>query len=97
CARTWVVLAGLSGARRGELFALRWKDVDVQARMLTVRESVYDGTFSTPKTVASARQIPLSMTAAQRIADWRGDTEPDPDRLVFSTRSGQPLSPNNVL
>jgi integrase len=63
--KTMVGLAVLSGLRRGELFALRWKDVDGQARMLTVRESVYDGTFSTPKTVAGARQIPLSTTAAQ--------------------------------
>ncbi len=87
----------LSGLRRGELFALRWKDIDGQARMLTVRESVYDGMFSTPKTEAGARQIPLSATALQLIADWRGDTIPDPDRLVFSTRSGLPISPNNVL
>ncbi len=96
-AKTMVGLAVLSGLRRGELFALRWKDIDGQARMLTVRESVYDGMFSTPKTEAGARQIPLSATALQLIADWRGDTIPDPDRLVFSTRTGMPISPNNVL
>jgi hypothetical protein len=45
-----VGLAILSGLRRGELFALRWKDIDERARMLTVREAVYDGTFGTPKT-----------------------------------------------
>ena len=38
-----VGLAILSGLRRGELFALRWKDIDEQARLLTVREAVYDG------------------------------------------------------
>lgn len=47
--RTMVGLALLSGLRRGELFALRWSDVDERLRFLTVLEAVYEGTFSTPK------------------------------------------------
>ena len=58
-----VGLAMLSGLRRGELFALRWKDIDDDARMLTVREAVYDGKFGTPKTEAGIATIPLSETA----------------------------------
>lgn len=58
-ARTMVGLAILSGLRRGELFALRWQDVDERQRVLTVREAVYDGSFGTPKTEAGVRQIPL--------------------------------------
>jgi hypothetical protein len=42
----------------------QWMDIDEQARMLTVREAVYDGTFGTPKTNAGRRQIPLSDTRA---------------------------------
>jgi integrase len=57
--RTLVELAILSGLRRGELFALRWRDIDECRRTLTVREAVYDGTFSTPKTEAGLRQIPF--------------------------------------
>ena len=37
-----VGLAILSGLRRGELFALRWQDIDEGSRVLTVREAVYD-------------------------------------------------------
>ena len=58
--RTMVGLALLSGLRRGEIFALRWRDIDEQSRLLTVREAVYNGVFATPKTEAGARQIPLS-------------------------------------
>jgi len=50
--RTMIGLAILSGLRRGELFALRWRDIDEQARLLTISEAVYDGVFSTPKTEA---------------------------------------------
>ncbi len=96
-ARTMVGVAILSGLRRGEVFALRWKDIDERARLLTVREAVYDGTFSTPKTEAGVRQIPLSPAALQLIAAWKGGEIPDGEDLVFSTRSGGPIAPNNVL
>jgi integrase len=96
--RTMAGLAILSGLRRGELFALRWRDIDEQARLLTVREAVYDGVFATPKTEAGSRQIPLSDTALTLIAGWKahvGSTELS--TLVFSTRMGTPILPNNVL
>jgi integrase len=97
--RAMVGLAVLSGLRRGELFALRWQDIDAEARVLTVREAVYDMTFDTPKTEAGLRQIPLSEAALGFIGEWKqrraGKTEPD--ALVFSTRTGKAISPNNVL
>ncbi len=91
-------LAILSGLRRGELFALRWQDIDEDSRVLTVREAVYDGMFDTPKTEAGRRQIPLSQAALGFIREstrCTGDT--GPGALVFSTRTGHSLSPNNVL
>jgi integrase len=97
-ARTMVGLAILSGLRRGELFALRWKDIDERARLLTVREAVYDGTFGTPKTDAGSRQIPLSGKALQLVVEWKADAKKcEPDALLFGTRLGTPISPNNVL
>jgi integrase len=97
-ARTMVGLAILSGLRRGEIFALRWKDIDEEARLLTVREAVYDGTFGTPKTEAGSRQIPLSSTARHLVMTWKAHaTNTEPDALVFATRLGTPISPNNVL
>ena len=97
-ARTLVGLAILSGLRRGELFALRWKDIDERARSLTVREAIYDGTFSTPKTEAGSRQIPLSENAHQVMVEWKAQAKKiDPEALVFATQLGTPISPNNVL
>lgn len=96
--RAMVGLAILSGLRRGELFALRWQDIDEKSRVLTVREAVYDSTFDTPKTEAGLRQVPLSEAALRSIGEWKqraGKTEPN--ALVFSTRTGKAISPNNVL
>ena len=65
--------------------------------MLTIREANYDGVFDTPKTEASARQIPLSDVACLLVAQWRARTKKiHLESLVFSTRSGTPLAPNNV-
>ena len=97
-AQTMAGLAILSGLRRGELFALRWKDVDEPNRCLTVRQAVYEGMFDTPKTEAAVRQIPLAVDAIKLMANWRARTNgTQPHMLVFSTWSGKPISPNNVL
>ena len=97
-ARTMVGLAILSGIRRGELFALRWRDIDEQDRTVTVREAVYDGHFDTPKTEAGVRRIPLADAAVHLIAAWKCRAKNvQPDALVFATHAGKPISPNNVL
>lgn len=97
-ARTMVGLALLLGLRRGELFALRWRDVDEANHVLSVREAVYEGTFDTPKTEAGVRQIPLAPAARQLVAEWRTHVkDAAPEALLFATWSGKPISPNNVL
>jgi integrase len=96
--KTMAGLALLTGLRRGELFALRWKDLDLAERTLTVRQAVYERVFDTPKTQAGLRRVPLSAAAVQVIEIWRCRVDAaDPDALVFSTWSGKPISPNNVL
>ena len=57
-ARTMVGLALLTGLRRGELFALRWKALDLADAHLTVQEAVYEVAFDTPKTAAGVRRVP---------------------------------------
>jgi integrase len=96
--KTMVGLVLLSGIRRGELFALRWRAVNEEVRCLMIREGVYEGKFDTPKTPASVRDVPLSDAVMQLIAEWRARCKrTEPDALVFATWSGKPISPNNVL
>jgi integrase len=96
--RTMVGLALLTGLRRGELFALRWSDLDDASRCLSVREAVYEGKFGTPKTDAGSRRIPLSDTAWQLLDAWKERAQPaTPALLLFATWSGKPISPNNIL
>jgi len=45
------------------------------------------------------RQIPLAGSGRSLLGAWKKARakEVAPDALVFSTRSGKPISPNNVL
>jgi integrase len=91
-------LALLTGLRRGELFALRWRDINLAERTVSVREAIYDGVFDTPKTEAGVRRVPLSAAAVSLIEEWQRRARSTPsEALVFSTWSGKPISPNNVL
>src|SRR5437667_11272690 len=96
--RTLVGLALLTGLRRGELFALRWWDIDEPNRSMQVRAAVYEGVFDDPKTMASLRTIPLPEAALRLLAAWKARARPTAaQELIFSTVSGKPISPNNVL
>jgi hypothetical protein len=64
----------------------------------TPRRSGYEGRFSTPKTAAGVRRIPLSVAMRHLVGEWRNRAKRTaPDDLVFSTWLGKPISPNNVL
>jgi integrase len=97
-ARTMVGFDILTGLRRGELFALRWKHVDWHARVLTIEDAVYDGKFGSPKTEAGNRIIPLGGAALEFLSEWRVKTQWLGEQdLIFCTRSGKSISPNNTL
>jgi integrase len=86
----------LTGLRIGELLALRWKSVDLDARTLRITETVYDGHFDSPKTKRSVRSIPIGSESVSIISALRTKAH-DPDTLVVSTGSGQPLCRRNLL
>jgi Phage integrase family len=97
-ARTMVGLALLSGVRRGELFPLRWRDVDLAGGQVHIREAVYEGQFGTPKTEAGVRTVRLFEQGVALLADWRRQVKRTrPDDLVFATHSGKAIWPDNVL
>jgi integrase len=52
--------AAMTGLRRGELLALRWRDVDWAVRLVRVRRSYTRGEFGTPKSRRSSRSVPLA-------------------------------------
>ena len=66
-----VGLALMTGLRRGELFALRWKSLSLDEGHLTVDEAVYEGAFGTPKTSAGLRRVRLAEATVRLVTEWK--------------------------
>lgn len=69
-----------TGCRRGELWNLRWQDVDFKKRLMVVRGDVSRGERTKSK---QTRFIPLNPTAVEALKEWRGDVRPLPAMPVF--------------
>lgn len=83
--------AALTGLRRGELIALRWRHVDFDASSLRVVESYAGETRTAPKS-GQGRTVPLAPEVAQTLAKLgQRATHTAPDDLVFVGPSGSYL------
>ena len=64
-----VLMAVTTGLRRGEILALRWKDVNFDEGRITVNQSLEqiakEIRFKSPKTERSRRQAPLPWRRAR--------------------------------
>jgi len=83
--------AAFTGLRRGELVALRWRDVDFPASTVRVRGSYSGGAMTTPKS-GRVRSVPMAPEVAEALArlgtreHFTGDDDP-----VFIGLSGSYL------
>jgi integrase len=80
--------AAFTGLRRGELVALRWRDVDFARSHIRVRASYTEGGLTSPKSgrIRSVPMAPDVATALARLGDraqWTGDGD-----LVFPGTAG---------
>ena len=94
--KSMALVAVLTGFRRGELFALRWSAVDFERKLVHVRESVYEGQFTTPKTRSSVRTIAMCEALEETLRLLRASNAA-PSDLVFVSQKETPLRPENVL
>lgn len=101
----------VTGVRLGELFGLRWVDVDLEEGIITIAQQIQhregvdpEGSiiwkscrFIAPKTAASRRKITLP---PRLLAGWKAFYQAERMRagefgLVFTTRNGTPVLPTN--
>jgi integrase len=80
--------AAFTGLRRGELLALRWRDVDFPGASIRVRASYSLGALSTPKS-GRVRAVPLAPDVAATLARLVGrERWTSADDLVFPGELG---------
>jgi len=99
--RVMVLLDVTTGLRRGELFALKWKDIGFSNLTIEIKRSVFHGVIGGCKTVTSSQPIPLSLNVAAELWLWKETTAyPEPNDWVFASprRKGErPLRPEGPL
>ena len=81
--RSLCLIALKTGMRQGELFALRWCDVDLEEAVVRVRRSYTGGMLGTPKN-RERRDVDLISDVVEMLARLRGEEEnANGDSLVF--------------
>lgn len=82
-----------SGMRKGEILALQWKDVDLDAELIDVHKSVeHDGDrpgIKSTKTEAGTRYVPLLKPLKEQLILMK---DRSPEKYVFSDDGSKPLT-----
>ncbi len=82
--RALYLTAAMTGLRQGELLALRWRDLDVEALKLRVRQAFVRGEFKSPKSVRGMRGVPMADDVGDALADLQAlSLFTEDDDLVF--------------
>ena len=104
------VLLLLYGLRRGEALGLRWQDIDIEAQVIHVRQQIHRSQgqlrIGSVKTRAGSRDLPLIGLARGALLARKEQQEADQMKLgsawadtglVFTTRTGRPIEPRNLV
>jgi integrase len=68
------LLAVTTGLRRSEIFALKWKDVDNEAKQIHVTRSIVQNVVGICKTESSQKPVPAHDDLVETLQQWRGQT-----------------------
>jgi integrase len=105
------MVALFTGMRLGEVLALRWNRVDLDGKVVQVREALESTTahgvrFKSPKSKAGRRDITLPEILVETLREHRkamletrmklGVGRLPDDALLFANFEGKPLQPSNV-
>jgi integrase len=97
--RLMLIFAVATGARAGEQWAARWKDVDLDKGELRIarRVDAY-GDEGPPKSVAGVRMVPLSAQLTSALKAWRLRSKfSKPGDLIFPNRQGSHIGHDNLI
>ena len=96
--RALLLVAALTGLRASELRGLRWRDIDLKAGELNVRQRAdrYNE-IGHPKSKAGVRTIPLAPEVLSALKEWKLACPKGEAGVVFPTSAGEIEHHKNML
>lgn len=94
-----VLTAAMTGMRQGELLALRWMDVDWEAKRIRVRRNYVRGHMDSPKSRSGERSVPLATRVVGELQELRSHSKflASGDLVFASPLTGEPLDHASLL
>lgn len=96
--KTILLVLASTGMRINEVLGLRVEDLDFENELIHVTKSAYKGTLGSPKSAASAADIPLSATLAKALQRHLKSEHyrENPFGVLFANRNLRPQSDNKL-
>ncbi len=92
-----VPIAILTMLRRGEVLAVRDRDLDLETGSISVVAQSQDGGRVRTKTRAGRRTVDVGPTAIKLLREQQLVLAPNADGVLFATATGRPFDPNNFM
>lgn len=89
--RAMIAFAAYTGVRAGELRALTWADVDLQARTARINKTYYRDRPQRSTKTSHDRSVPIPRHLAEALAVWRTECPRSSPDLCFPGPRGRPL------
>ena len=86
-------LLGATGMRIGEALGLNISNINLETRVIKIKQSAWRSDIQLPKTGAAIRVIDVTMQVAEILKTLIGDRTAG---LLFQSRNGLPLSQSNI-
>jgi integrase len=97
--RVALLFAASTGARAGEQWAVRWRDINLDNGALAIsrRVDAY-GEEGAPKSAAGVRTVPLSKQLVAMLKEWKLKSKRSkPDDLIFPNGEGNHIGHDNLI
>jgi integrase len=95
--RAVFAVAAMMGLRPGEVLALSLDDLDFERRVLHVRQTAYYSKLLPPKSKSSAAPVAMPAALEEILREYLAVWKPNPKRLLFPNRNGNPFGENKVV
>jgi integrase len=97
--RLMLLFAVCTGARAGEQWAARWRDLDLEnAKFRIVRRVDAYREEGAPKSAAGVRTVPISGQLCTALKGWKLKSKfKQPDDLIFPNKKGNHIGHDNLI